>query len=90
MMEHLGFEVRRLSHMKRAVRPHVKMKLKQHWQQPPDLAIFGCSRVSERRIYDEEDECRDRDGERQERSRELLRSRNLLEIIIGGRVGSGF
>lgn len=50
MMEHLGFEVRRLSHMKRAVRPQVKMKLKQHWQQPPDLAMFGCSRVSGR-IY---------------------------------------
>lgn len=36
----VGFEVRRLSHMKRAVRPRVKMKLKQHRQQPPDSAIF--------------------------------------------------
>lgn len=40
----VGFEVRRLSHMKRAVRPRVKMKLKQHRQQPPDSAIFDLLR----------------------------------------------
>lgn len=32
-MEQIGFVVRRLSHIKRAVRPEVSMKLKQHRQQ---------------------------------------------------------
>lgn len=34
-MEHLGLEVRRLSHMKSEVSPRVKMKLQQQRQHPP-------------------------------------------------------
>jgi len=34
-MEQTGFEVRRLSHMKRAVKPKVSMKLVQQRQHPP-------------------------------------------------------
>lgn len=72
--------------MKRAVRPQVKMKLKQHWQQPPDLAMFGCSRSSFREnIYDEEDECRDRD---RERDRNVVGNcYEVMEIIIGVELG---
>lgn len=32
-IEHVGFEARRLSHKKRAVRPEVKMKVQQKLQQ---------------------------------------------------------
>lgn len=34
-MEHLGLEVRRLSHMKSEVSPRVKMKLQQQRPHPP-------------------------------------------------------
>lgn len=67
-MEQLGLEVRRLSHMKSAVRPTVKMKLKQHWQQPPPLdPMFGLDRWSFRENDDEEEQEEEEDKSRIER-----------------------
>lgn len=48
-MEQTGIEARRLSHMKRAVKPKVSMKLEQQRQHPPAPDESAISRTGDER-----------------------------------------
>lgn len=46
MIKQVGLWVRRVSHMKRTVSPRVRMKLRQHLQQPPDSDMVSSGEKS--------------------------------------------